>query len=99
MTAFWWQKDLGVRMESREHMELLNTLVSAYCRLVACQIGNINLTHGSNLTKMRWNRWTSSGPLQAQYDEQKISWKEWVERVWKARKIQSTGLINKQLDS
>ncbi|KAJ0721458.1 hypothetical protein HanRHA438_Chr08g0337091 [Helianthus annuus] len=89
MTAFWWQKDLGVRMESRVF----------FMALVACQIGNINLTHGSNLTKMRWNRWTSSGPLQAQYDEQKISWKEWVERVWKARKIQSTGLINKQLDS
>ncbi|KAF5771650.1 putative transcription factor interactor and regulator CCHC(Zn) family [Helianthus annuus] len=29
---------------AKEHMELLNTLVSAYCGLVAGQIGNINLT-------------------------------------------------------
>ncbi|KAJ0525671.1 putative transcription factor interactor and regulator CCHC(Zn) family [Helianthus annuus] len=29
---------------AREHMELLNTLVSAYCGLVEGQIGNINLT-------------------------------------------------------
>ncbi|KAJ0799993.1 putative transcription factor interactor and regulator CCHC(Zn) family [Helianthus annuus] len=29
---------------AKEHMELLNTLVSAYCRLVEGQIGNINLT-------------------------------------------------------
>ncbi|MFS7928192.1 putative transcription factor interactor and regulator CCHC(Zn) family [Helianthus anomalus] len=30
---------------AKEHMELLNTLVSAYCGLVEGQIGNINLTH------------------------------------------------------
>ncbi|KAJ0466639.1 putative transcription factor interactor and regulator CCHC(Zn) family [Helianthus annuus] len=29
---------------AKEHMELLNTLVSAYCGLVVGQIGNINLT-------------------------------------------------------
>ncbi|KAJ0683170.1 putative transcription factor interactor and regulator CCHC(Zn) family [Helianthus annuus] len=29
---------------AKEHMELLNTLVSAYCGLVGGQIGNINLT-------------------------------------------------------
>ncbi|KAJ0955676.1 putative transcription factor interactor and regulator CCHC(Zn) family [Helianthus annuus] len=30
---------------AKEHMEMLNTLVSAYCGLVAGQIGNINLTN------------------------------------------------------
>ncbi|KAM0035157.1 putative transcription factor interactor and regulator CCHC(Zn) family [Helianthus debilis subsp. tardiflorus] len=34
-----------VRVEvAKDHMELLNTLVSAYCGLIAGQIGNINLT-------------------------------------------------------
>ncbi|KAJ0788288.1 putative transcription factor interactor and regulator CCHC(Zn) family [Helianthus annuus] len=30
---------------AKEHMEMLNTLVSAYCGMVAGQIGNINLTN------------------------------------------------------
>ncbi|KAF5808686.1 putative transcription factor interactor and regulator CCHC(Zn) family [Helianthus annuus] len=30
---------------AKDHMKLLNTLVSAYCGLIAGQIGNINLTH------------------------------------------------------
>ncbi|KAM0070343.1 putative transcription factor interactor and regulator CCHC(Zn) family [Helianthus debilis subsp. tardiflorus] len=30
---------------AKEHVELINTMVSAYCGLVAGQIGNINMTH------------------------------------------------------
>ncbi|KAJ0620889.1 putative transcription factor interactor and regulator CCHC(Zn) family [Helianthus annuus] len=30
---------------AKEHMEIINTMVSAYCGLVAGQIGNINMTN------------------------------------------------------
>ncbi|KAJ0579929.1 hypothetical protein HanHA300_Chr04g0123531 [Helianthus annuus] len=36
---------------AKEHMELINTMVSAYCGLIACQIGNINLTNKSIVKK------------------------------------------------